>query len=60
MERADLIRGLARLQEMVVEGQGKRFVLRTEASEAVKRALSCVGARLPPILRREEGSDLAV
>ncbi len=59
-ERADLIRGLERLQEMVIEAQGKRFALRTQASEAVKRALSCVGACLPPPLCRDEGGDLTV
>ena len=56
-EWADVMRDLVRLQETVLDLQGKRFAVRTQARGAVGRIASCVGARLPPVVRREAGGD---
>ena len=47
-----MVRDLGRLSETVVELQGKRFAVRTQAQGAVPRIVRCVGASLPNVVRR--------
>ena len=56
-EWADVVRDLGRLSETVVELQGKRFAVRTQAQGAVAQIVRCVGASLPPAVRREGGGS---
>ena len=56
-EWADVMRDLGRLQETVLDLQGKRFAVRTQARGAVGRIATCVGARLPPVVRREAAEN---
>ena len=56
-EWADVMRDLGRLLETALELQGKRFVVRTQALGAVGRIATCVGVRMPPLVRREEGEN---
>ncbi len=53
-EWADVVRDLGRLSETVVELQGKRFAVRTQAQGAVAQIVRCVGASLPPAVRRDD------
>lgn len=55
-EWADVVRDLGRLSETVVELQGKRFAVRTQAQGAVPRIVRCVGASLPNVVRRCDAS----
>ena len=47
-----MVRDLGRLSETVVELQGKRFAVRTQAQGVVPRIVRCVGASLPNVVRR--------
>ena len=55
-EWADVVRDLGRLSETVVELQGKRFAVRTQAQGAVPQIVRCVGSSLPLVVRRVGGS----
>jgi len=52
-EWADVVRDLGRLSETIVDLQGKRFRVRTQAQGEVARIVRCVGARLPPAVQRD-------
>ena len=51
-EWAGVVRDLRRLSETVVELQGKRFAVRTQAQGGVPRIVRYVGASLPNAVRR--------
>ena len=52
-EWADVVRDLGRLSETIVDLQGKRFRVRTQAQREVARIVRCVGAHLPPAVQRD-------
>jgi hypothetical protein len=52
LEWADVIRDLDALQETVVEQEGKRFVLRSEARGTCGAVFQAVGVALPPTIRQ--------
>lgn len=52
LEWADVIRDLDALQETVVEQQGKRFMLRSEARGTCGAVFQAVGVALPPTIRQ--------
>jgi transposase len=52
LEWADVIRDLDALQETVVEQEGKRFVLRSEARGTCGAVFQAVGVALPPTVRQ--------
>ena len=52
LEWADVIRDLDALQDTVVEQQGKRFVLRSEARGTCGAVFQAVGVALPPTVRQ--------
>ncbi len=51
-EWADILRDLDALTEVGIENAGKRFLVRSRARGATVAILRCVGARLPPTIRR--------
>jgi transposase len=51
LEWADVIRDVDKVQEVTIEHEGKRFVIRTEASGVAGKAFQAVGVALPPVLR---------
>jgi hypothetical protein len=52
LEWADIIRDLDRLQEVEIEQDQKRFVLRTQAQGTCGKVFQAVGVALPPTLRQ--------
>jgi hypothetical protein len=51
LEWADVLRDLDRLQEIAVEQDGKRFILRTPATGVAGTLFKAVGVALPPNIR---------
>ena len=51
LEWADIVRALDRLEEVTVEQQANRFVLRTDASGCVASVFKAVAIALPPLVR---------
>ncbi len=54
IEWDDLIRDLDRLEEIEIEAEGKRFLLRTQAAGVAGIVCRAVGVALPPTVRRLE------
>ena len=54
LEWADIIRDLNRLQEVEIEQDQKRFVLRTQTQGTCGKVFQAVGVALPPTLRQLE------
>ena len=54
LEWADIIRDLDRLQEVEIEQDRKRFVLRTQTQGTCGKVFQAVGVALPPTLRQLE------
>jgi len=54
LEWADIIRDLDRLQEVEIEQDRKRFVLRTQTQGTCGKVFQAVGVALPPTLRQVE------
>jgi Transposase DDE domain len=54
MEWAHLIRDLDRLEQIELDKDGKRFVLRTEAAGASGKVFQAVGVALPPTVQQVE------
>jgi len=52
LEWADVIRDLNRLQEIEIEQDGKRFVLRSEATGTCGKVFQAAGVALPPAVRQ--------
>jgi transposase len=52
LEWADVIRDLNRLQEIEIEQDGKRFVLRSEATGTCGKVFQAAGVALPPTVRQ--------
>jgi transposase len=52
LEWADIIRDLDRLQEVEIEQDKKRFVLRTQTQGSCGKIFQAVGVALPPTLRQ--------
>ena len=50
-EWADVVRDLDRLEEVSVEQEAKRFVLRTDAPGCAASLFKAVGIALPPLVR---------
>ncbi len=53
-EWAELLRDLDRLQEIEVDHDGKRFVLRTPATGGAGKLFRAVGVALPPNIRETQ------
>ena len=51
LEWADIVRDLDRLEEVTVEQQANRFVLRTDAPGCAASVFKVVAIALPPLLR---------
>ena len=56
LEWADIVRDLELLEEIEVEQNGRRFLLRTEARGVAGRVFQAVGVALPPTVRTAEMS----
>ena len=56
-EWADVMGDSGRPQETALELRRKRFATRTQGLGAVGRIANCVGARMPPLVRCEEGEN---
>jgi hypothetical protein len=56
LEWADIVRDLELLEEIEVEQNGRRFLLRTEARGVTGRVFQAVGVALPPTVRTAEMS----
>jgi len=54
LEWGDIIRDLDRLQEVEIEQDKKRFVLRTQVQGSCGKVFQAVGVALPPTLRQVE------
>ncbi|MEW5980146.1 MAG: IS1634 family transposase [Acidobacteriota bacterium] len=52
LEWADVIRDLNRLQETELEQDGKRFLLRTEATGTTGKVFQAAGVAMPPTVRQ--------
>jgi transposase len=52
LEWADVIRDLNRLQEVEIEQDGKRFLLRSEAAGTCGKVFQSAGVALPPTVRQ--------
>ena len=52
LEWADVIRDLDALEEVEVEQDGKRFLLRTEVRGTCGKVFGAVGVALPPTVRQ--------
>ncbi len=50
---------LAPLSEGVIEQDGKRFVVRSQARGVTSRVFRDLGMALPPVLRQEQAPTLA-
>jgi hypothetical protein len=50
-EWADIVRDLDRVEEVTVDQQAKRFVLRTDAPGCAASVFKAVGVALPPLAR---------
>lgn len=59
VEWADIIRDLDRLQEVEIEQDKKRFVLRTQAQGSCGKIFQAVGVALPPTLRQVKTENSA-
>lgn len=57
LEWADVIRDLNRLEEIEIEQDGKRFVLRTHTSGTCGKVFQAAGVGLPPTLRQIEPTE---
>jgi transposase len=57
LEWADVIRDLDRLEEIDIEQDGKRFVLRTHTSGTCGKVFQAAGVGLPPTLRQIEPAE---
>jgi hypothetical protein len=51
-EWADIVRDLDRLEEVTVDQDGKRFILRTEAPGCAGAVCKAIGVALPPLVRQ--------
>jgi hypothetical protein len=51
-EWADVVRDLDRLEEVTVDQDDKRFVLRTEAPGCAGAVCKAIGVALPPLVRQ--------
>ena len=54
LEWADVIRGLDRLEEVEVEQEGKRFLLRSEAVGVCGKVFQAAGIAMPPTVKQLE------
>lgn len=54
LEWKDVIRDLSRLEEVEIEQDKKRFVLRTQCIGVCGKVFQAVGVALPPTLRQIE------
>jgi len=52
IEWADVVRDLERLEEIEIEKEGKRFLLRTEAAGVAGKIFQAAGVALPPTVRQ--------
>jgi len=52
LEWSDVIRDLDRLQEVEIEQDGKRFLLRSQAKGTCGKVFQAAGVALPPTLRQ--------
>jgi len=52
LEWADVIRDLDRLEEVEVEQEGKRFLLRSEAAGICGKVFRAAGVAMPPTVRQ--------
>jgi hypothetical protein len=52
VEWADILRDLDRLEEVELEKDGKRLLLRTEAPGVTGKVFQAVGVALPPTVRQ--------
>ena len=57
IEWADVIRDLDRLEEVVLDQDGKRFLLRTESVGVCGRVFKAAGVALPPPVRNTSPED---
>lgn len=57
LEWANVIRDLDRLEEVEIEQDGKRFVLRTHTSGTCGKVFQAAGVGLPPTLRQIEPAE---
>jgi transposase len=57
LEWGDVIRDLDRLEEVEIEQDGKRFVLRTQVKGSCGKVFQAAGVALPPTLRQVEPAD---
>ena len=60
LEWADVIRDLSSLEEITVDQDGKRFLLRTETKGTCAAVFQAVGVALPPTVRQVEGATSEV
>ncbi len=54
VEWADVLRDLERVQQVEVEHQGKRFLLRSQLTGSAGRAFQAAGAAVPPTVQQVE------
>jgi transposase len=57
LEWADVIRDVNRLEEVEIEQDGKRFVLRTHSTGTCGKVFQAAGVALPPTLRQIEPAE---
>jgi transposase len=60
LEWADVIRDLERLEEVEIEQDGKRFLLRTEATGTCGKVFQAAGVALPPTVRQVTQRQVAL
>jgi len=53
LEWADVIRDLGRLQEIEIQQDDKRFLLRTDARGTYGKVFQAAGVAMPPTIRQE-------
>lgn len=54
LEWADIIRDVEKIEEVSVDHDGKKFVIRNEVSGVAAKAFQAAGVALPPVLRHQE------
>ncbi len=60
-EWADIIRDLERIEQVEIEQDGKRFLLRTETKGCAGKVFQAIGVSLPPTIRKlEDNKSLKV
>ena len=57
LEWADILRDLERLQQVEIEQDGKRFVLRTQTTGTCGKVFQAAGVALPPTVRQVEPEE---